>query len=98
MSLNAKQFLFTHHVTLLIQYAYSLGYKVTFGDASRMDRKGHKKFSKHYDRLAIDLNLFKDKVYLKKTGDHMLLGLFWESLGHVWGGRFKKPDGNHYEN
>ncbi len=47
-------------------------------------------------RLAIDLNLFRDGRYLETTEDHAPLGLFWESLGGTWGGRFRDPDGNHY--
>ncbi len=50
--------------------------------------------SLHEKRLAIDLHLFKDGVYLSKTEDHLPLGLYWESIGGTWGGRFN--DGNHY--
>ena len=62
-----------------------------------MDAAGKGSFrSLHPDRLAVDLNLFKDGVWLTKTEDHRVLGEFWESLGadHRWGGRF--GDGNHY--
>ena len=97
MTLRQKQSKFVQNVALLLVYAYSLGYEITFGDASRLDKRGHIKNSKHYTRLAIDLNLFKDGKYLKKTNDHLLLGLFWENLGHIWGGRFKNSDGNHYQ-
>jgi hypothetical protein len=79
----------------LITYAYANGYELTLGDA--MAKTGHKPMSNHYIRLAIDLNLFKDGVYLTKTEDHLPLGEYWESLGGSWGGRFKNPDGNHYE-
>ena len=77
--------------------------KVTFGDAFRDPRVfGHvgvkegygRKFSNHKIKLAIDLNLFKDGVYLTKTSDHEFAGLFWEEMGGEWGGRFE--DGNHY--
>ena len=50
--------------------------------------------SLHKDKLALDLNLFKDGRYLASTEDHEPLGLFWESIGGSWGGRF--DDGNHY--
>jgi hypothetical protein len=56
----------------------------------------HMKNSLHYDGLAMDIDLFKDNVYLTMTEDHLPFGEFWESL-HAdtrWGGRFK--DGNHY--
>lgn len=89
-----KQSKFTFMVAILIIFAVIKGYKVTFGDASRMDKKGHKDDSFHYKRLAIDLNLFKDGKYLTETKDHLPLGKFWEFIGGTWGGRF--DDGNHY--
>jgi hypothetical protein len=48
-------------------------------------------------RLAIDINLFKDGVYLESTEHHRQLGEWWEAQGGTWGGRFKQPDGNHYQ-
>ncbi len=57
----------------------------------------HSKHSKHYKKLGIDLNIFRDGKYLSKTEDHRPFGEYWESLDHkcVWGGRIK--DGNHYQ-
>jgi len=92
MGLRKKQSIFARKVALLIQFAYEQGYEITFGDA--WAKSGHKNDSFHYKRLAIDLNLFKEGVWLTKTSDHELLGLFWESIGGSWGGRF--DDGNHY--
>lgn len=86
--------MFAKKVALLLLYAYELGYEVTFGDAWAHD--GHKKGSFHYKRLAIDLNLFINGRYKRSTKAHEPLGLFWESLGGSWGGRFQNPDGNHY--
>jgi len=79
----------------LILHAYNEGYELTGGDL--WAKTGHIKNSAHYDRLAIDLNLFKDGVYLTATEDHRTLGEYWESLDPDcrWGGRFR--DGNHYE-
>lgn len=95
MSLGNEQRRFTRMVADLIIYAYDQGYGLTFGDAYRAPRVkyGHKK-SLHRKRLAIDLNLFKDGDYLRTTTDHEPLGLYWESIGGTWGGRF--DDGNHY--
>jgi len=105
-----KQTIFTKLLTELIVFAYSKGYQITLGEAWRPDitaqayakqGKGIKN-SLHSKRLAIDLNLFKDGKYLDKSEDHRFLGEFWESLGKknkidaCWGGRFKRPDGNHY--
>jgi len=92
MALNPKQIKFTRMIGLLIHFAYQQGYGLTFGDAYATT--GHMKNSLHYKRLAVDFNLFKDGVYLSKTKDHEPLGLFWESIGGSWGGRFQ--DGNHY--
>jgi len=92
MILGEKQRKFTQMVANLINYAYLQGYELTFGDA--WAKGGHKKNSNHYIRLAVDLNLFKDGVYLTETSDHEFLGLFWEEMGGSWGGRFN--DGNHY--
>ena len=38
MSLGNQQREFTKNVGLLITYAYSIGYELTLGDASRLDR------------------------------------------------------------
>ena len=94
MSLRKNQSKFVQMVAKLIEFAYSRGYELTFGDAYA--KSGHKDGSFHYMRLAIDLNLFKDGKYLTSTSDHQELGEFWESIGGTWGGRFKHPDGNHY--
>ncbi len=87
----------------LIIKAFDMGYEVTLGDAFRDPRLhgafGEKKGygeakSLHKQRLAIDLNLFKDGVFLEGTEAHRKLGEWWESQGGSWGGRFR--DGNHY--
>jgi len=96
MSLQKKQQKFTLYYSLLIQYIYSQGYSATFGDTYA--KTGHKMGSKHYKRLAGDLNLFdKDGKYLTETSDHEPFGIFWESLDpeNVWGGNW--GDGNHYQ-
>jgi hypothetical protein len=98
MTLRQKQSLFVKLVGELISFAYDLGYEFTFGDAARMDQKGHMKDSLHYSRLAIDLNLFVNGRWIQ-SGDHPAwqdLGGFWESLNPLcaWGGRF--GDANHF--
>lgn len=97
MTLGIKQRLFVKMVGRLIEFAYKEGYELSFGHALRcQDCKVGKKNSLHKRQLAIDLNLFRDGEYLKKTEDHLPLGVFWESLSPecTWGGRWK--DGNHY--
>lgn len=105
MSLRKLQSEFAALVPRLIDKAIELGYEVTLGDAFRDDRV-HGKFgakvgysaahSVHKLRLAIDLHLFKDGVFLSSTEDHLALGEFWEAQHPLarWGGRFR--DGNHY--
>lgn len=95
--------MFTFMIAELIRWAYGQGYEITFGDAYRDPRvfgkhgtkQGYgRSHSNHKLRLAIDLNLFKDGVYLTETEDHKPLGQKWEDMGGEWGGRFN--DGNHY--
>lgn len=92
MSLRKEQSRFVGMIAKLLFWAELMGYELTFGDAWAHD--GHKDNSLHYDRLAIDLNLFKDGEYLISTEDHRPLGEFWESIGGSWGGYY--GDGNHY--
>lgn len=105
MSLQKQQAEFTEMAAELIKQAIAMGYKVTLGDAYRDPRlhgaMGEKKGygaanSFHKKRLAIDLNLYKNGVYLTKTEDHKPLGTWWKSQGGTWGGDFPTPDGNHY--
>ena len=103
-TLRQKQSRFARLVARLIDQAFALGYEVTLGDAYRDPRVhgalGEKKsysssMSLHKQRLAIDLNLFRDGRYLSSTESHRPLGEWWEAQGGSWGGRFN--DGNHYE-
>ncbi len=99
--------MFTKNLPELLHYIHDQGYECTLGDAYRSPKAfgkigekgpyGHPK-SAHKRRLAIDLNLFKDGRYLRKTSDHAKFGEFWKRLHPLnrWGGDFKKPDGNHY--
>lgn len=106
MTLRQKQSLFVRLVALLICEAQMKGYELTFGEAYRtpeqaaLNAKAGKGIanSLHTQRLAIDLNLFKDGAFLTSTEAHRPIGEFWESLHELcrWGGRFTKPDGNHY--
>lgn len=112
MTLRQRQSLFALLMAKLIAHAYELGYEVTLGEAYRSPEEAARLAkagkgiarSLHCDRLAIDLHLFRDGVWLTKTEDHRELGEWWEGL-HAdcrWGGRFMdsqgrpKPDGNHY--
>jgi hypothetical protein len=105
MTLREKQSKLVKMLAELLDFAHTRGYEFTLGDAYRDPRLhgivgvkvGYSSAnSLHKDRLAIDLNLFKDGKFLTETKDHEPLGLFWESIGGAWGGKFANPDGNHY--
>lgn len=103
--LGDKQRLFARLVPRLIDQAHSMGFEVQLGDVFRdprafgaigeMKAYGHPS-SAHKQHLAIDLNLYRDNVYLTDTEDHRQLGEWWEQQHALcrWGGRFR--DGNHY--
>jgi hypothetical protein len=98
MTLREKQSLHVKLFGLLIQFATANGFELTWGDAARMDRKGHMDGSLHYSRLAVDVNLFIQGKWIE-DGSHPAwkqLGEFWEKLHPLcaWGGRFQ--DANHF--
>lgn len=110
LSLHDKQASFAHLLPQLIIQAESMGYEVTLGEAWRSDvvaqwyaehGKGITN-SLHTKRLAIDLILFKNGVFLTKTEDYEPLGIWWEKQSTkdyrcAWGGRFPhRKDGNHF--
>ena len=113
MTLGEMQQNFTQMVAKLIEFAYASGYGLTFGEAYRTPEQAALDAQKgigiaaslHTQRLAVDFNLFKDGVLLTTTADYEPLGVFWESLGGSWGGRFMKlvngvevanPDSDHF--
>lgn len=100
MTLRQKQTKFAGMVILLLIYLWTHGYVFTIGDvfADRNTDTKHSKFSFHYLKLAIDINLFHKIThrYLTSTKAHAKIGAFWVSIGGTWGGNFAKPDGNHY--
>jgi hypothetical protein len=105
-TLRQKQSRFALGVALLIQEADKRGYAVTLGDAYRTPGQAVANAlsgsgiasSLHCERLAIDLNLFKDGRYIIDGEGHAELGRWWKSLApdHRWGGDFQKRDFNHY--
>lgn len=104
LTLGQKQRLFARALARLLDQAHKLGFEVTLGEAWRstatarvMAEQGRGiANSLHVDRLAIDLNLFRDGVYLTDGAAHRELGEWWEGQHELfrWGGRFR--DGNHY--
>ena len=104
MTLRQRQSQFAFMLPRLIDWAYEHGYELAIGEAWRTpemvaiyaERGTGSDKSVHPDKLAVDLNLFKDGEYLSTTEAHRPLGEFWKSIGGSWGGDFSKPDGNHY--
>lgn len=105
MKLGKKQELFSSLYPLLILYAISLGYQIRTGDLFR-DSRVHGKFgiklgygraySCHKLKLAIDLNIMKNNIYLfnqEAIIAHNKLHDFWDLLG---GSKRIKSDLNHY--
>jgi hypothetical protein len=107
VTLREKQCAFALLVAKLIQHADQLGHQLTFGEAYR-SREEAERLAKagkgivsslHTQRLAIDLNLFKNGVYQTSSEAYRELGEWWErqsttDLQCHWGGRFS--DGNHF--
>ncbi len=108
MELKEKQVEFARLVPRLIDKAFEFGYTVTLGECLRPPEMAaiYAKQGKgingslHTLKLAIDINLFRNGVYLTDTESHRMLGTWWEaqSAGKdfvtAWGGHW--GDGNHY--
>ncbi|HED3853626.1 TPA: M15 family metallopeptidase [Enterobacter soli] len=104
MTLSEKQQLFAVKVAQLILWADDHGYRLTFGEAFRTPEQAALNAKKgsgitnslHTQRLAVDFNLFIGGQYQTDSAAYLPLGEYWESIGGAWGGRFSKPDGNHF--
>ena len=108
MDLSQKQQLFSLNVSKLIAYIYERGYACTLGEAYRTPEQAaiYAKEGKgivdslHCQRLAIDLNLFKDGNYLTDKDSYALFGSYWQMLctSNKWGGAWVHlVDSNHFE-
>jgi hypothetical protein len=102
--LLVAQHKFALMVAQLIQKAADMGYGVSLGEAYRTPEQAALNAQKgtgivnslHTQRLAIDLMLYRGPQYLTSSDDYKPLGIWWESIGGTWGGRFAKPDGDHF--
>lgn len=105
LSLGQRQELFMECLAKHLVWLLAEGYKVRGGELQRDARVAAMNattgsgilHSLHIDKLAIDLNLFRNGQFLDKTSDHAQSGAHWKSLHPLcaWGGDFSKPDGNH---
>ena len=110
LKLEEKQRIFAWNVHHLIEWTYKAGYEITLAEAYRTPEQAALNVknasgianSLHTQRLAIDLNLFKDGVYLTDSASHKKFGDWWKTQATpecetCWGGDFKNmQDGNHY--
>lgn len=102
--LSSKQRAFPVMLAKLIIWIYANGYECVIGEVKRTNAQAQAnalagigiQHSLHLLSLAADIMLFKNGVYLTDTESYRPLGEYWESLGGSWGGRFAKPDGNHF--
>lgn len=97
-----KQKQFGRMIPGLLDYITACGYDYTLGWLQRSvedaERYGFKD-SLHVLKLAIDITIFNkndNKKPLIKTEEYAFAGEYWERVGGTWGGRFSKPDGNHF--
>lgn len=105
-SMSALQEEFAQSAAKLIQKAAELGYGVTLGEAWRTQEQASLDAAKgigiahslHEERLAIDLNLFKDGIFLTAPDAYIQLGDFWKTLGpaYRYGGDFTSKDYDHF--
>lgn len=106
MTLGQKQEIFSLNLAHLLLYAYSNGYRIRMGEVWRTKEQAQRNAaagigisnSLHIDKLAADLNVFKDGIWLTESEQLKELGDFWKKLhpDNAWGGDFSKPDGNHF--
>jgi len=107
MTLIEKQKAFPLLLATFYTRLSALGYEFTLGDSYRdpalaryyADLGIGIKNSNHCLRLAQDINLFKNGVFLVNDRDYKEAGLLWESLSTSnitcsWGGHF--GDGDHF--
>jgi hypothetical protein len=98
---NKNQFEFLRLMSIfqayLVQYCLEHGYMATYGDTYRDPRCPYgSEVSSHHMRLAMDINLIKNRKLIRNSQGHRDLGKFWKSLSHkcTWGGDW--GDYNHY--
>jgi len=106
MSLGELQRLHVQLVAKLITFVYAQGYELSWGEAYRTAEQAEWDCqsgtgiaqSVHCNRLAVDLQLFKDGVYLTDPTDYKFMGDYWKTLDANcrYGGDFKTVDADHF--
>lgn len=96
-SLSERQCQFTHALAYLISQAYAQGFAIKIVELNRLlatqkdyVARGVSKTldSRHLDNLAVDVVLYRDGVLVPYGEAYRPLGVYWESIGGRWGGRF----------
>jgi hypothetical protein len=92
-----KQMRLPTMLAMLAIFALLKGYTINHGEGYDDDGKGHMPGSLHYIKLAQDVNLYKNGVWLDKGPEaekgHNLLHDLWDLLG---GAERIPKDLNHY--
>lgn len=107
MTLNDKQHIFAMNLAKLLQHVESLGLTCSVGEVFRpkemaeiyaKEGKGILD-SQHCKKLAVDLQLFANGVFLQDKKDYQLMGEYWKGLNpdNRWGGEFARVDCVHFE-
>ena len=108
MSLGKNQELFAKMLGEFIGWLYANGYTVRIGEVWRPQEmqdlylktgKTKAKYSKHQDKVAADLHIFKDSKWFQTKEELKAIGAKWESMNkdNRWGGNFSFIDTPHYE-
>lgn len=97
---------FARLVPRLIDWAFENGYEVTGDQWERSTTAAAENASSgagiidslHTLKLAIDLNLFRDRILLESVEGYKPIGEYWKTLDLLarWGGDFSKPDADHF--
>ena len=106
MTLLQQQQLFVQLIGQFIAWVYAQGYELTFSEAWRSAAEAAIQAadgagiacSLHTERLAIDLNLFKDGEYLSAADDYRPLATQWCSMHPLCraGVNFARVDADHF--
>lgn len=100
-----KQKLFMKMLGQLLTWLDANGYEVVGEELKRSQEQANAnaasgagiKNSLHLKKLAIDLSIFKQGKFLQEVEEIEPIGIYWESLGGTWGGRFTtRPDADHF--
>lgn len=106
MTLSEAQRLHVRCFTNMLNWGFKNGYEFTWSQALRTQAEALANaksgagiaHSLHLIRLAVDINVFKDGVYLTKVEDYKPFGDYWKAQNPlcIWGGDFASPDADHF--